>query len=60
MLAGVPVAIATLLARAMPVVIGSTLSATMNALTLPFLVTAQTLFYFDLRARKESYDVSPA
>lgn len=43
-----------------PIAISSTATAAVDALVLPFFTVAVTLLYFDLKARKESYDVSLA
>jgi 4-amino-4-deoxy-L-arabinose transferase-like glycosyltransferase len=53
-LAVVPVAVVNTSFGLAPVAIGSTATAAMDALVLPFIVLATTLLYFDLQARKES------
>jgi len=42
-----------------PVLISAVIVSSVTALVLPFVIAAQTLLYFDLKARTESY-VSPA
>jgi hypothetical protein len=37
-----------------PVLVSGTINAAVNALVLPFIVTAMTLLYLDLKARKEA------
>ncbi len=53
-IAGVPSAIVGALLRLAPVLVSGTASAVVNAALLPFAVTATTLLYLDLKARKES------
>lgn len=43
-----------------PIAVSSSATAAIDALLLPFFTLAVTLLYFDLKARKESYDVSLA
>jgi len=61
LIAVLPVAVASGVARLTPILVGSIVSATAAALILPFFITAQTLLYFDLKLRKEPHDIaSPA
>lgn len=50
----IPISIITGLFTLAPPLIASSVAATMNAVLLPFYLTAMTLLYFDLKARKES------
>jgi hypothetical protein len=50
----VPSTIISLLLLLAPVVVSATANAAVNAVLLPFAVTAMTLLYLDLKTRKES------
>jgi hypothetical protein len=54
LIVGVPGAIVSAIFFLAPVVVSATASAAVNAVLLPFTVTAMTLLYLDLKTRKES------
>lgn len=54
LIVAVPASIISLLFVLAPVVVTATASAAVNAVLLPFTVTAMTMLYLDLKTRKES------
>ena len=54
----IPASIFTANPGALPVLVAATVGSLLLALVLPFVIIAQTLLYFDLKAREQT-DVSP-
>jgi hypothetical protein len=55
-----PLIVAGGIAVALPALAGATVEAVALALALPFLMSAQTLLYYDLRARRDALAALPA
>ena len=49
-----PIAIAAAIAQALPPLGAAAITSIVFALVIPFPVTAQTLLYYDLKARKQA------